>query len=640
MMLDRYDISRLEESLSMRARRRSDGGDDIDNSSNSNLSLSRGSDELSEMLCNQLTNMNFSERNAIQEEIHGARCMAVEETPALIRRSLNEFESELYNGDETGGSRHVYRRILKRHLERIEAASKDTSIVHPSNYAIDDEDFRLRFLRCEMFDASRAAQRFCNYLDLAYELFGDIVLERMVLIKDFEKSEINIFRKGYWQLMPFRDSSGRRVFVFFGGIGVHADLLLRDKILFYMWDVVTRDSVESQQKGFVIIRQFGNVGLNKNVLFNHSMKQRTNKIDFGEIANTMKRLFISIPSRIVALHATVPDNHIIRLLGKIILKRIFSGPLCNVGPRFVLGSESSDTKALNRLKSYGIPVDLLPSTETTNSIKSTFHNQWMKTRSMVECGYIEHSEEGRTGDRDDRDENREKINGTFVECPGLNDVVFRKGSRLASLQNPGNRLFRDLIGTVLEEKENRLEKQRKQTATSAQDTTQIDASTSSSENDDGEHANPSSARQYAASTVCNELSCNETTFLPSALESANTGTSKSKPWSGKHTERGFCDWLVNHIIHNLKGRFLDWEPRMNGWVVMTDKIKIRRKVSVSLYNWGKKLKTQAKHQSQGLLLSKNKTAHTTPFCNGKRDATIETPPFGREHEGCDNGMSS
>ena len=50
----------------------------------------------------------------------------------------------------------------------------------------------------------------------------------------------------------------------------------------------------------------------------------------------------------------------------------------------------------------------------------------------------------------------------------------------------------------------------------------------------------------------------------------------------------FCNWLVDEIEINRKGRFLTWDSALNSWVQMTDKLKIRRKISVALYNYEKR----------------------------------------------------
>lgn len=87
-----------------------------------------------------------------------------------------------------------------------------------------------------------------------------------------------------------------------------------------------------------------------------------------------------------------------------------------------------------RLKSYGIPVDLTPITESGN-IKTTHLKQWLRLRKIIEVGM--------TPDGIKTDQ------VSIFECPRSNDVIFRPGTSM--LCHPGNVVFRGLI----ESKQNR-----------------------------------------------------------------------------------------------------------------------------------------------------------------------------------------
>ena len=88
-----------------------------------------------------------------------------------------------------------------------------------------------------------------------------------------------------------------------------------------------------------------------------------------------------------------------------------------------------------RLKSYGIPVDLTPITESGN-IKTTHLKQWLRLRKIIEVGM--------TPDGIKTDQI------SIFECPRSNDVIFRPGTSM--LCHPGNVVFRGLI----ESKQNRI----------------------------------------------------------------------------------------------------------------------------------------------------------------------------------------
>ena len=111
----------------------------------------------------------------------------------------------------------------KTYLQIVSVAEEERrlqeqqKIPRTKHYAVDDEDFRLRFLRAELFDSKRAVLRFVNYFEFVHEFWGfEIVSKRQVRLSDFSKEELKFLKKGYFQLLPFRDRSGRRVVVILG----------------------------------------------------------------------------------------------------------------------------------------------------------------------------------------------------------------------------------------------------------------------------------------------------------------------------------------------------------------------------------------------------------------------------------------
>ena len=151
------------------------------------------------LLSRELMGLSLNDRNAINEEIHGVNCRSPEETPELLERSLNLLDFELNHG-LTPEESFAYR----------ESQQLPHTIVNTL-------DFRLRFLRCELFDAKKAAKRMAFILNTTLELFGPYSLERHVRLNDFTKQELKYMRKGRFQWLPFRDRSGRRIIVMFPG---------------------------------------------------------------------------------------------------------------------------------------------------------------------------------------------------------------------------------------------------------------------------------------------------------------------------------------------------------------------------------------------------------------------------------------
>jgi hypothetical protein len=87
------------------------------------------------------------------------------------------------------------------------------------------------------------------------------------------------------------------------------------------------------------------------------------------------------------------------------------------------------------LHSYGIPVDLLPITETGN-VKIKNHHRFLRVRNMLERPTVAVVESGVTED-------------DAIECPGLHDVVFRVGD--GYLCHPGNAKFRGWIESTFDD---------------------------------------------------------------------------------------------------------------------------------------------------------------------------------------------
>lgn len=230
-------------------------------------------DEVSNIISRELLKLTYNDRNEIYEEIHGVRCMAVDETPELLTRALLEFQNQL--DIIPAIKKDAYNEILRlkqlKQIQILKAATahdqkrnKRTNNIDNNNNRqpatatatpvppavppvaesavcsfIDDKEFRLRFLRCELFDVRKAAIRFVNYLNLAHELWGGVALTRQIRITDFTKSEMKFFRKGYYQILPYRDQAGRRVITLMGGMGLAVDSIERIKCFFYVRDAAT-----------------------------------------------------------------------------------------------------------------------------------------------------------------------------------------------------------------------------------------------------------------------------------------------------------------------------------------------------------------------------------------------------------------
>lgn len=94
----------------------------------------------------------------------------------------------------------------------------------------------------------------------------------------------------------------------------------------------------------------------------------------------------------------------------------------------VLGTK---TEMRYKLMGFGIPVSLLPDTDT-GVVKVKNHIQWLKIRKQLEGDPI--------------------AQANICECPGLNDVLFRRAG--TCLTHPGNFIFKNLLESIKDEHNN------------------------------------------------------------------------------------------------------------------------------------------------------------------------------------------
>mmetsp|Transcript_59764 Transcript_59764/g.146717 ORF Transcript_59764/g.146717 Transcript_59764/m.146717 type:complete len:524 (+) Transcript_59764:390-1961(+) len=336
--------------------------------------------QVDHMLAEQMMTLSFNDRNEINEEVHGVRCLTPDETPYLVQRSLEELSAEI---DKTTSK----------------PAFDYARDVLQSPY-IYDEGLRLRCLRSELFNPTKGARRFVGFLDLLWDYYGDDGLMRPIKMSDLNKEETDQLKTGEYQILPFRDRSGRRVLATIGDAGLNSTLHTRMKLLIYLLFVMAED-IETQRRGVIVLFS---PNFDSGLKFPHK----------DEITQSQRVTGIT-PTRQVAMHQCTPDEPVFRLI--------------HAGMQLALSFEArlrakfhqgSPLEVKYKLLAFGIPVDLIPITES-GKVKTKYHQQWIKIRRAKE----EMNEIG------------------LVECPNLNDVAFRFGKSYLSHQ--GNSYYRGLL---------------------------------------------------------------------------------------------------------------------------------------------------------------------------------------------------
>lgn len=172
-------------------------------------------DDVDTLLANELRQMDFKTRDEVQEELHGVRNLAKDESPEMIARAMHQLELEV------------------QAIPQKDAFNE--SQTHPNTY-VNTYGFRLKFLRVDVFNEKLAAIRMVKFLDMVRDYFGPEALIRPPRMSDLGKAEMELLRSGGEQLLPSCDRSGRRILIFIGSHGKGYSVYSRVRCLFHWRD--------------------------------------------------------------------------------------------------------------------------------------------------------------------------------------------------------------------------------------------------------------------------------------------------------------------------------------------------------------------------------------------------------------------
>eukprot|EP00536_Pseudo-nitzschia_multiseries_P016968 jgi/Psemu1/223284/e_gw1.1316.17.1 len=435
-----------------------DGDGDSEHNDSDSVSFpleSASKKKIDNLLSREMMKLSVSDRNAIHEEMHGVRSMAVIETPELIDSSLDEFKRE-FNAIKTRADHvEIHGLVGESTTGTAIPTTTQSSTVgggcsqshshsqHRPRYT-ETNSFRLVFLRCELFDARRAALRYLRYLDLVCELFGaDLALDRPLSIaKDFSKAELKVFRKGHHQLLPFRDRAGRRVVACLADVGFAIDPLIRTKIAMYLFSKAAED-VNTQRNGatFMIFPAASTMGSEGD---NFNSDERREAIKSNLNLPLCSKLLDGMPLRMAAFHLCFPDTQWFRMVGGLSLMLGLKSASKRTRLKIHVGEP---TELRYEVIGYGIPGDMIPITET-GSIKTKHLKEWIRLRTIMDDAEQEadcwsgakSSTDGTTSSSSSVLDSR-----SLVDCPSCKDVLFRSGK--SAVIHQGNMMFRDMVGS-------------------------------------------------------------------------------------------------------------------------------------------------------------------------------------------------
>ncbi len=364
--------------------------------------------------------MQIDDREATHNELHGVESRydaSRHENPENHQRALFEFDNELN---------------LNSRLSSKLKSGYLTALSLKSSY-VSSSDLRLRFLRAEFFDVSKAVVRFCNYLNFMAEVYGEVSLLRQIFISDLTKRERKCLKEGSMQLLPTRDSLGRRIMVFSGNAGENYAPRERDRVGIYFFFQVLAEDETTQRNGVVSVS-----------LLSEGVQRSMGGENLAKRSKFFQSVWEACPVRISAIHLCFPNELLFRML-----KPIMLCVLGNTGRKCMRIHSGARLECDYSLNTFGIRPDDIPLTYS-GTIKTRQHTRWVKVRGAID-NYVEQ-------------QCKERVNGDYryfyvsdqhtikpfphIQCPEITCVLFHKNG--VAWEFPGNVAFRAFLDEQLQ----------------------------------------------------------------------------------------------------------------------------------------------------------------------------------------------
>jgi len=362
-------------------------------------------------------------------------------------------------------------------------AGKDKDETRMETY-INADDFRIMFLRCEFFNIKKSARRLLLYMELLYELFGDVGMQRRIQMSDLNEEEIRILRLGNMQILPGRDRANRRVVIHIAR-NTTKEYTVKSRLRISLYRQMSwQDDIESQHKGFVFITYYHNIKF-----FN----------DLSTRSQVMKKQSKALPFRMGAIHICIPqefeDNTYMNIpdfsnsddgsdsvatnssssrsaTPANVIKTIIALSIGTKGRSLLRFHTGSAMECLYALQSFGIPADQIPfvvgstlylkrkkkKTKKNNddavdednnnnnktNVKLVNHMKWLKLCELKDSNIKSCGKKWKQHDK-----NCHGYDQQIIECPNHSDILSGRGMDI--MKHPGNTVLRSIVVSKLDE---------------------------------------------------------------------------------------------------------------------------------------------------------------------------------------------
>lgn len=358
----------------------------------------------SELIADALKAISLEERGKVEKELYGI---------------------ELDDGQEVVESSEFQESKIRQMLDevqRLKAASTwslqlaGIEMAERQNISyVRSPRLLLKFLRCDHWDATKAASRFIRFFDWKLELFGEASLARDIALHDLPPEDIKALKKGYMQRLPERDRAGRAILctLYNGQTYDSPESLAR----LWMYLANTLDE-ESDKKGVVMI-SFKLADVN----FAHT-KGRHHFLLY------LRRVLSDLPVHWCAMHKCLEETVPAATRVNMLVESAISTFNQELRVRVLL-HYGSYTEWMYKLMCYGIPHHLIPLT-SDYKLKIKNHLDYLAMRMIAEGAAT-----GSGGNN----------NIEMIDLPSNNDVLLGKGKPIQEYR--GNQKLSLLVDTLV-----------------------------------------------------------------------------------------------------------------------------------------------------------------------------------------------
>jgi hypothetical protein len=227
--------------------------------------------EVDKLLLDELRGLSVVDRGMVQEEIHGVSTCAVSEDEEKIGMGLEGLEKEirairrevLMSPDSESRIGNTYNEAIWTYLDAGDLGHSASAINLNSrtrlwNSYIFHREFRLKFLRADLYDVQKAAHRYLRCIESLLKYYGRYALQRPLTYEDLGKECQDALKFGYAQILPSRDRAGRLVVVCQASMSKAEghSMAMVVKLSMYIFFIVSED-IETQKRGAIFIYNTG-----------------------------------------------------------------------------------------------------------------------------------------------------------------------------------------------------------------------------------------------------------------------------------------------------------------------------------------------------------------------------------------------